>query len=331
MSSNFFAEYADKQRDKSKVFSTVFVPSFAPHCSQSADQQEAKKPETLPLGPLGPMIPVGQAEGCEEEGYGPAGGEFYGYPDGNGDEEGAGYYDYYGQPDGEYYDDEESVSSDAGGAVHSGEYYETLAPAEEASVSKDCAVLDAIADWEENTPLDELPDSSTVCTFWVRGQCRVFNCKFLHQYYGVRCHHGSQCIKGDLCPFVHTTVADQRRRFESRGSNLIPPMFDLLSDDDKAALAAARNVRAPTEEEFPTLGSDSAPSPAARKETKKTKTVEYVDKGDWDDPELGADIHVETVAEKLSLLELKRSFDWVPPAVVETIFVQWFVIHHYVH
>ena len=51
--------------------------------------------------------------------------------------------------------------------------------------------------------------------------------------------------------------------------------------------------------------------------------------GDWDSPELGADLHVQTPAEKLSLLELKRSFDWVPAAVVETIFVQWFASLHF--
>ena len=206
------------------------------------------------------------------------------------------------------------------------EHYEELEAGEEAAVTDAAEVLDAVADWEENT----LPDSSAVCTFWTRGECRVVGCPFLHQFYGVRCQHLPHCILGAGCPFVHTTVADQRRRWAALGAELVPPPMD--EDPDSAAPAPRAPQKPPRKADFPTLGATSVPVPvsSAKQKKKKEKEVEEEemlrDEPDPDDPELGADVHVETAAERLSLQELKRLFHWVPAAVVETIFVQWFVL-----
>ena len=210
------------------------------------------------------------------------------------------------------------------------EHYEALAPgAAEPAVTDAAEVLDAVADWEENTPLAELPDSRAVCTFWTRGACRVVGCPHLHQYYGVRCQHLPHCLLGAGCPFVHTTVADQRRRWAALGLDLVPPP----PGDDPASTAAAaaqprRPQTPPRKTDFPTLGATTTAA-AAKHEKMQEEGVEAAlcDEPDPDDPELGADVHVETAAERLSLQELKRLYHWVPAAVVETIFVQWFATH----
>ena len=220
-----------------------------------------------------------------------------------------------------------SAQAAAASAPPPAEHYEALAPgAAEPAVTDAAEVLDAVADWEENTPLAELPDSRAVCTFWTRGACRVVGCPHLHQYYGVRCQHLPHCLLGAGCPFVHTTVADQRRRWAALGLDLVPPP---PGDDPASTTAAAAQPRRPQtpprKTDFPTLGATTTAA-AAKHEKMQEECVEAVlcDEPDPDDPELGADVHVETVAERLSLQELKRLFHWVPAAVVETIFVQWF-------
>ena len=213
--------------------------------------------------------------------------------------------------------DDEEEQDEAEAVVHDPEWYEHLGGHDEAALSSAGDVMDAVKDWEENTPLDELPDSSKVCTFWVRNKCRVVNCPFLHQYYGVRCHHFQDlgCIMGDECPYVHTTVADQRLRWELMGMELVPPPIESFID-----VSAPQQV-VPSKADFPALGA----TPAQQQQEALAEEEEQEDE-EQDDPELGADVHVETAAERLSFLELRRMFSWVPRAVVETIFIQWFAL-----
>ena len=68
--------------------------------------------------------------------------------------------------------------------------------------------------YNNNKPEKSKPINSTVCMYWLTGQCKNdTNCKFLHENIPERypeCPHGINCTKKDKgCIFKHTVKAQK--------------------------------------------------------------------------------------------------------------------------
>ena len=112
---------------------------------------------------------------------------------------------------------------------------------------------------EEEEEYEEPPTSDQVCTFWLKGECLVVNCPFLHTNIGVLCkfYKSGNCIMGDDCIYMHSSLEDQIERLYG---DKFDPEYDEVYDfgfydpDDDDEGDAAQEI--PTEDDFPPLGTD---------------------------------------------------------------------------
>lgn len=104
---------------------------------------------------------------------------------------------------------------------------------------------------------EEPPTSDQVCTFWLKGECLVVNCPFLHTNIGVLCkfYKSGNCILGDNCVYMHSSLEDQIERLYG---DEFDPEYDEVYDfgfyDPEYGDSAAEEL--PTEDDFPPLGTD---------------------------------------------------------------------------
>ena len=59
-------------------------------------------------------------------------------------------------------------------------------------------------EYDDEEEEEEPPTSDQVCTFWLKGECLVVNCPFLHTNIGVLCkfYKSGNCIMGDDCIYT---------------------------------------------------------------------------------------------------------------------------------
>lgn len=137
-------------------------------------------------------------------------------------------------------------------------------PCEEDNDDEEYEDYDDKGEYEEyEEEYEEPPTSDQVCTFWLKGECLVVNCPFLHTNIGVLCkfYKSGNCIMGDDCIYMHSSLEDQIERLYG---DKFDPEYDEVYDfgfydpecdgDDGGDGSPAQEI--PTEDDFPPLGTD---------------------------------------------------------------------------